>query len=153
MLKDICFNIIRSLVFFLKKFKLDIFVSDRIIYCIGKVQITLKAHNSNNILVKINDINSINEVKEFVNKEISVPREDFPETNDSSIYWNDLIGCSVKDLNEKDLGKVMKIENHGASDILFIKEYTEEIIIPIEDNFFKKFDNENKLIIVDWEQE
>ena len=118
-----------------------------------KVQITFKAQNSNNILVKINEINSINEVKEFVNKEISVPREDFPETNDSSIYWNDLIGCSVKDLNEKDLGKVMKIENHGASDLLFIQGSNEEIIIPIEDNFFKKFDNENKLIIVDWEQE
>ena len=47
----------------------------------------------------------------------------------------------------------MKIENHGASDLLFIKESNEEIIIPIEGNFFKKFDNENKLIIVDWEQE
>ena len=88
-----------------------------------------------------------------MNKEISVPREDFPETNDGSIYWNDLVGCSVKDLNEKDLGKVMKIENHGASDLLFIQGSNEEIIIPIEDNFFKKFDNENKLIIVDWEQE
>ena len=88
-----------------------------------------------------------------MNKEISVPREDFPETNDGPIYWNDLVGCSVKDLNEKDLGKVMKIENHGASDLLFIQGSNEEIIIPIEDNFFKKFDNENKLIIVDWEQE
>ena len=36
--------------------------------------------SSNHMLVKINNINSINEVKEFVNIEISVPREDFPET-------------------------------------------------------------------------
>ena len=49
--------------------------------------------------------------------------------------------------------KVIKIENHGASDLLFIQRSNEEIIIPIEDNFFKKFDNENKLITVDWEQE
>ena len=105
------------------------------------------------MLAKINNINSINEAKKFVNIEISVPREDFPETNDGSIYWNDLIGSNVKNLNEKNLGKVIKIENHGASDLLFIQKSNEEIIIPIEDNFFKKFDNENKLITVDWEQE
>ena len=118
-----------------------------------KVEITFKVQSSNHMLVKINNINSIDEVKEFVNIEISVPREDFPETNDGSIYWNDLIGSNVKNLDEKDIGKVIKIENHGASDLLFIQRSNEEIIIPIEDNFFKKFDNENKLITVDWEQE
>ena len=103
--------------------------------------------------MQVNNINSINEVKEFVNVEISAPREDFPEINDGSIYWNDLLCSSVKNLNEKYLGKVTKIENHGASDLLFIQRSNKEIIIPIEDNFFKKFDNENKLITVDWEQE
>ena len=103
--------------------------------------------------MQINNINSINEVKEFVNVEISVPREDFPEINDGSIYWNDLVGSSVKNLNEKYLGKVTKIENHGASDLLFIQGSDEEIIVPIEDIFFKKFDHQNKLITLDWEQE
>ena len=118
-----------------------------------KVEITFKVQSSNHMLVKINNINSVDKVKEFVNIEINVPREDFPETNDGSIYWNDLIGSNVKNLDEKDIGKVIKIENHGASDLLFIQRSNEEIIIPIEDNFFKKFDNENKLITVDWEQE
>ena len=104
-------------------------------------------------MVKVNNIDSINEVKEYVNKEVSAPREDFPETDDGSIYWNDLIGSEVKNTDERSLGKVTKIENHGASDLLFIQGSDEEIIIPIEENFFKKFDNENKLIIVDWEQE
>ena len=105
------------------------------------------------MLVKINNINSVDEVKEFVNIEISAPREDFPETNDGSIYWNDLIGSNVKNLNEKNLGKVIKIENHGASDLLFIQGADEQIIVPIEDIFFKSFDHQNKLITLDWEQE
>jgi 16S rRNA processing protein RimM len=75
-----------------------------------KVEITFKVQSSNHMLVKMNNINSIDEVKEFVNIEISVPGEDFPETNDGSIYWNDLIGSNVKNLDEKDIGKVIKIE-------------------------------------------
>ena len=59
------------------------------------------------MLVKVNDINSIDEVKEFVNIEISVPEKIF-QTNDGSIYWNDLIGSNVKNLDEKDIGKVIK---------------------------------------------
>jgi len=105
------------------------------------------------MVVKINNIDSINEVEKFVNIEINVPREDFPEIDDGSIYWNDLVGSKVKNTDEKSLGTVIKIENHGASDLLFIQGSDEEIIIPIEENFFKKFDNENKLITVDWEQE
>ena len=104
-------------------------------------------------MVKINNITSIDEIKKYINKEVSTPREDFPETDDGSIYWNDLIGSEVKNTDEKILGTVTKIENHGASDLLFIQGYDEEIIIPIEENFFKKFDNEIKLIVVEWEQE
>ena len=85
--------------------------------------------------------------------EINVPREDFPDLDNESIYWNDLIGSKVVNLNEKELGVVTKIENHGASDLLFIQGSDLEVIIPIEDNFFKKFDNENNLITVDWDQE
>ena len=118
-----------------------------------EVEITFKSESSNHMVVKINNIDSINEVEKFVNIEINVPREDFPEIDDGSIYWNDLVGSKVKNTDEKSLGTVIKIENHGASDLLFIQGSDEEIIIPIEENFFKKFDNENKLITVDWEQE
>ena len=118
-----------------------------------QIEITFKTQNTKHILVKVNDINCIDGIKEFVNKEISVPREDFPDIDDTSIYWNDLVGSRVKNINETDLGKVIKIENHGASDLLFIQGSHSEIIIPIEDNFFKEFDNKNKLITVDWEEE
>jgi len=103
--------------------------------------------------VQINDIDSVDKVKKFVNMEVSVPRKDFPEVEDGSIYWSDLMNSKVINLNDKDLGFVKKIENHGSSDLLFIQGKKSEIIIPIEENFFKKFDNENKLITVDWEEQ
>ena len=49
MIKNICFNIIKFFIFFLKKFRAETFVFDRMIYCIGNVQITLNRNKYNEI--------------------------------------------------------------------------------------------------------
>ena len=64
----------------------------------------------------------------------------------------DLIGSAVINTNGNSLGKVIKVENHGASDLLFVKGNDVEEVIPITDEFFINFDNENKIIEVEWEQ-
>ena len=53
-----------------------------------------------------------------------VAKQDIAEKELKSIKdkYNELINNSS--------GKVIKIENHGASDLLFIQRYIEEIIIP-----------------------
>ena len=68
-----------------------------------------------------------------------------------AIYWNDLIGCSVVDQNLRVLGKIYKLENHGASDLIFIKTVDEDIIIPLEDQFLGKFEIEKNTLNVVWE--
>jgi len=95
-------------------------------------------------------IDSIEDAKAFVNKEIFVPIEEIRQ-DDDAIYWNDLIGCDVIDQNSKLLGKIYKLENHGASDLIFIETNQEDIIIPLEDQFLGKFDIESNVLNVNWE--
>tara|TARA_Y200000002_G_C22593437_1_gene626271 strand:- start:549 stop:773 length:225 start_codon:yes stop_codon:yes gene_type:complete len=68
-----------------------------------------------------------------------------------AVYWNDLIGCNVIDQNSKLLGKIYKLENHGASDLIFIKTDYEDIIIPLEDQFLVNFELEKNTLNVNWE--
>jgi len=49
MLKNFCFVIIKLFVLFLKKMKLDIYAFDKIMFCIGKVQISLNRNKYNDI--------------------------------------------------------------------------------------------------------
>tara|TARA_B100000073_G_scaffold145024_1_gene119416 strand:- start:5592 stop:6131 length:540 start_codon:yes stop_codon:yes gene_type:complete len=105
---------------------------------------------SKSFIAKIENINSIDDVKEFVNKEIFVSAEEIRQDNDA-IYWNDLIGCDVLDQNSRLLGKIYKLENHGASDLIFIETEHEDIIIPLEDEFLGKFDLEANVLNVNWE--
>ena len=105
---------------------------------------------SKSFIAKIESIDSIEDAKAFVNKEIFVPIEEIRQ-DDDAIYWNDLIGCDVIDQNSKLLGKIYKLENHGASDLIFIKTNQEDIIIPLEDQFLGKFDIEANVLNVNWE--
>ena len=64
-------------------------------------------------IAKIENINSVDDIKEFVNKEIFISIEEMRQDEDA-IYWSDLIGCKVVDQNSKVLGEIYKLENHGA---------------------------------------
>ena len=65
---------------------------------------------------------------------------------------NFLDDAAVNNLEGYKLGTIIKIENHGASDLIFIdNKKGQEIIVPIENEFFKKFEKDNNLIIIDWE--
>ncbi len=68
-----------------------------------------------------------------------------------AIYWNDLIGCKVINQDSMLLGTVYKLENHGASDLIFIKTYEEDIIIPLEDEFLGEFEIKENTLNVNWE--
>ena len=105
----------------------------------------------NNNEIKIENINSIDDIKDFVNKEIFIPLEEMRQDEDA-IYWTDLIGCNVIDQNSRLLGKIYKLENHGASDLIFIKTDDEDIIIPLEDQFLGNFELEKNTLNVNWEQ-
>ena len=115
-----------------------------------KTPLNLRFVNSNRSLIaKIENVNSIDDVKDFVNKEIFISLEEMRQ-DDDAIYWNDLIGCKVIDQNSKLLGKIYKLENHGASDLIFIKTEGEDIIIPLEDQFLGNFELEKNTLNVNW---
>lgn len=60
MLKKFCFSIIKIIVYFIKRLKLEIYIFDKIIFCIGDVQISY----NKNLYDRISDLNDT-EVKIF----------------------------------------------------------------------------------------
>jgi 16S rRNA processing protein RimM len=59
---------------------------------------------------------------ELKGREILVRRSDFPRTNRGEYYWVDLIGCEVVNRAGEMLGKVEKLEDHGAHPLLCVSE-------------------------------
>ena len=85
MLKNICFMIVKFFVMFLKKMRLDIFAFDKIIFCIGKVQISLNRNRYDEVEdlteteVKIFSQNGEDGIIDYLTHKLKVDKKNFVE--------------------------------------------------------------------------
>tara|TARA_B100000609_G_C17058540_1_gene352780 strand:+ start:88 stop:609 length:522 start_codon:yes stop_codon:yes gene_type:complete len=113
--------------------------------------------NNSKFIAKIDGINNIDLAKEYTNKKIYILQEDLPELLDDEVYWNELIGMIVVDVNENTiLGTVEDLNNFGSNDCLVVNPTSESIdnekrLIPfVRDTFIKSVSFEKQVIKVNW---
>ena len=81
-------------------------------------------------------------------KDICASQEELLPLEDNQYYVDDLIGCSVLTQEGEKLGKVVDVQNFGASDILIIKDGSEEILCPFLNKVFLDVNANEKTITV-----
>jgi 16S rRNA processing protein RimM len=89
--------------------------------------------------------------------EIGVPREQLPAAAKDEFYWADLIGLRVVNTEQVELGRVGRIVQTGANDVLVVvgdsgdkRDDASEILIPFIADAIKKVDVAAGVIAVDW---
>lgn len=78
-----------------------------------------KTSNPTIFLVKFDNINSIDEAKEYKNFEIFIKRKDLKKLEKNQFYISDLIGKKV--IADTKNGVVDKSYNYGAGDVIEVK--------------------------------
>lgn len=99
------------------------------------------------ILLKLEGINSMNDAENYRGKEIFISHSCLQELGEDEFYSDDLIGCEVFVENGNYVGKLVEVQNYGASDILLIKNGTEEIMCPLIKNLIKDVDFDSAKIV------
>ena len=103
---------------------------------------------NNCIVLKLEGIDSMNDAESFRGKEVFISHDDLNELSEDEYYVEDLIGCNVVFENGKEVGKLSDVNNYGATDILVIKDGTEEIMCPLVEGLLIDVDFDmNKIII------
>ncbi len=82
-------------------------------------------------------------------KIISLPSGAEIGLSDNEYLFSDLIDCEVYDTQNKYLGKVVEVENYGATDIITIHKDLESIACPFLKSVFLSVDTAKKKIVVD----
>ena len=89
--------------------------------------------------------------------EIGVPREQLPAAASDEFYWADLIGLKVVNAEQDELGRVVRVVQTGANDVLVVANEdgkqqggAREILIPFIADAIKQVDIAAGLIAVDW---
>ncbi len=103
---------------------------------------------SNYIKLKLDGYDDINEISNYINKLICIDEKKKVKLPKGLYYYYEIIGCIVHE-GENILGEVIRIDNFGSSDILFVKTSKgNEVMIPLLKEFVKKIDVIKKRIDV-----
>lgn len=86
----------------------------------------------------------------FKGVEIGVPREKLPAASKDEFYWADLIGMKVVNADQDELGRVVRIVETGANDVLVVADEAGEILIPFIAGAVSRVDVAAGVIAVDW---
>jgi len=89
----------------------------------------------------------------LVGTQIFVRRDQLPATANDEYYWSDLEGLEVKTTSGELLGRVEKLMETGANDVLVIRGNREHLVPFIQGQYVTRVDLEEGLIEVDWDPE
>ena len=106
-------------------------------------------HNGE-LQVKFTGIDDRDEAHALRGYTIEVSRDQFADTEEDEYYWADLIDMSVINRQEEILGKVSKLMETGAHDVLVVDGQYGQKLIPFVAQFIDRVDVENRTITVDW---
>lgn len=84
--------------------------------------------------------------------EIRASRADFPSAGEGEVYWVDLVGCRVLNLEGVELGTVESVVDHGAHPILVLAaDGGEQRMIPFVEAYVDEVDLAGRRIVADWQ--
>lgn len=100
-------------------------------------------YHKNYVLLKIDNLNNINDILKYVGFNIYIKRIDLGLKEDEYLY-KDLINSEVIDTDNTKLGKVIEILN--GNNVLIKVKGSKEFLIPLIDNYISKFDLNKKIL-------
>jgi 16S rRNA processing protein RimM len=87
----------------------------------------------------------------LVGQQIFVGRDQLPPTEEGKYYWSDLEGLEVHTTGGEVLGKVTRMMETGANDVMVLQGDRERLVPFIQGQYVKRVDLEAGLIEVDWD--
>jgi 16S rRNA processing protein RimM len=103
----------------------------------------------NDWVLKLADVDSINDAQRFRGADVWVPREERGSLPEGEFFRSDLIGCSVvEDSSGQALGTVEDWQHYGGPLLLSLRVNGREVLIPFVDDICRNVDLQSREIRV-----
>ncbi|MBE9490073.1 MAG: 16S rRNA processing protein RimM [Bacteroidetes bacterium] len=106
-------------------------------------------HKSQLLRIKFEDVITEADADAILKSELYLPLELLPKLEGNKFYFHEVIGFKVEDVNFGNVGVIKGINDTTSQALFEIDRDGMEILIPLNDDFIKKIDRENKTIIVE----
>ena len=111
-----------------------------------------KVHG-NTLVAQLEGVENREAAVELKGKEVAVPRAQLPGAAADEFYWADLIGLKVVNMEQHEFGRVSRIVQTGANDVLVVAggdKDKRETLIPFIASAIRQVDLAAGVIRVDW---
>lgn len=117
----------------------------------SKTKVLVCRVQKNMLLLKLENVDSVDVANTLRNKYIYIPKEDLKPLEEDNYYIDDLLSMEVVDLKDNSiLGKIVYVFNTGANDIYEIEtSNNEKIYLPAIKQVVKKVDINSKKMYVE----
>lgn len=111
---------------------------------------TLRASSVSSVIATLETIADRNAAEKLIGIKLYILRQQLPKTNGDEYYHHDLIGLLAYDVNDKEYGQVMGLEDYGAGIFLTLKPSagTKMATLPFTQDAVLAIDLEAKKIIL-----
>ncbi len=99
------------------------------------------------LLLALEGIDSRDLAEDLVGSDILIHRDQLPEPEADSWFWEDLMGLAVRDHTKGYLGTITHIFPTGANDVLVVTDGDRETLVPMHRHFVQSVDLENRTLL------
>ena len=90
--------------------------------------------------IKFQDIDEIDIASQYKGCAIYLPLDNLPELEDDQFYYHEVLGYTVIEQVQGEIGKIKDIYEANGNDLFVIDYKSMEILVPIRDEFILKLD-------------
>lgn len=118
------------------------------VYIEGKeVEVLGCKYQKDRVIVKLDGVNSMDDVERLKNKFMEIPREHAVELEEDCYFLADLRECTVFDTEGKELGKIYDVIQTKNNDVYWIQK-PKELLIPVLKSIVTDINIEDRKITI-----
>lgn len=111
-----------------------------------------KAHGKG-MIARLHGIEDRDQATELIGSVIRIRRDQLPPAREGEYYWSDLIGLQVTTTQGEDLGRIDRMLETGAHDVMVIQGDRERLIPFVQGRYVRDIDLDQGRMVVDWDPE
>ena len=102
------------------------------------------------VIARFDGCHDRDEARGYLGCEVAVERSRLPDVDDGEFYWADLVGSRVSTSSGVHLGKVVRLLETGANDVMVVQGAIERLIPFLPGTVVQRVDIERGVMVVDW---
>ncbi len=103
-------------------------------------------HKTNLLRLALEDVSSEAAAERLMGAQLYLPLALLPELTGNQFYYHEVVGFRLVDQRHGDVGEIKGVNDQAAQPLFMADKDGKEVLIPVNDNFIKKVDRQDRII-------